>query len=101
MLLLSCARLPETRTAAPPDAGDARSLGRDTQGPRVAGEGTTPRPAASCFAVRMVPGIPAAEFFDWSGGRAPLLPARPPRMTRGAHSDAQLRDGRAGGIGRA
>src|SRR5262245_1242497 len=87
--------------AARPDAGDARGLGRNTQGPWVAGESATPRPAVSCSAVRVVSRIPAAEFFDPPCGRGQLLPARPPRMTRGADGDAELRDGRAGGIGRA
>jgi hypothetical protein len=70
-------------------------IGMETCG----GEGATPRPAVSCFAVRVVSRIPAAEFFYGPGGLDPLLPARPPRMTRGADGDAELWDRRAGGIG--
>src|SRR5262249_29782469 len=47
-----------------------------------------------------VPRIPAAEFFYLPCGLDQLLPAGPPRMTRGADSDAELWDRRAGRIGR-
>src|SRR6266700_194201 len=71
------------------------------QGPGGSGERVTPRRAAAFLAVRVVPRIPAAEFFYPPCGLDQLLPARPPRMTRGADGDAELRDRRAGGIGRA
>src|SRR5437899_7941980 len=71
------------------------------QGPGGSGERVTPRRAAAFLAVRVVPRIPAAEFFYPPCGLDQLLPARPPRMTRGADCDAELRDRRAGGIGRA
>src|SRR5262245_44228027 len=82
-------------------AGYALCLVRSTQGPRVLEERATPRRAVSFFAVRVVPRIPAAEFFDSPCGIDQLLPASPPRMTRGADGDAELQDRRAGGIGRA
>ncbi len=71
------------------------------QGSRVPGERVTPRQVVSCLAVGVVPRVPALELFHSPGGIDPLLPARPPRMTRGADGDAELRDRRAGGIGRA
>src|SRR6266446_9534830 len=50
-------------------------------------------------AVRVVPPISPLQLFHSPGGIVPLLPAGPPRMTRGADGDAELRDRRAGGIG--
>src|SRR2546428_10723649 len=58
----------------------------------------TPRRAVSCLGVRVVPRIPPAEFFHPPWGLDRLLPASPPRMTRGADGDAGLRDRRACGI---
>src|ERR671930_899622 len=67
----------------------------------MSGECVTPRQAVSFLAVCIVPRIPAAEFFHAPCGIDELLPASPPRMTGGADGDAELRDRRAGGIGRA
>jgi hypothetical protein len=58
----------------------------------------TPRRAGSCLGVRVVPRIPPAEFFHPPCGLDRLLPASPPRMTRGADGDAERRDRRACGI---
>src|SRR5882724_5645126 len=58
----------------------------------------TPRRAVSCSGVRVVPRIPPAEFFHPPCGLDRLLPASPPRMTRGADDDAERRDRRACGI---
>src|SRR6266850_7252778 len=58
----------------------------------------TPRRAVSCLGVRAVPRIPPAEFFHPPCGLDRLLPASPPRMTRGADGDAERRDRRACGI---
>jgi len=107
MRLLSGVLLPETRSAR--ERGrTSRQRAQTLETPtvscatlRVSEEDRTPRPAVSCCAVRVVLGIPAAEFFDPPCGLDPLLPARPPRMTRGADGDTELGDRRAGGIGRA
>jgi hypothetical protein len=58
----------------------------------------TPRRSVSCLVVRAVPPIPPAEFFHPPCGLDRLLPARPPRMTRGADGDAERRNRRACGI---
>ena len=44
--------------------------------------------------------ISPLKLFHASSGIALLAPASPPRMTRGADGDAELRDRRAGGISR-
>src|SRR5687768_13943445 len=71
------------------------------QGPRASEVRVTLRRAESFLVVRVVPRIPALEFFHPPGGIDQLLPAAPPRMTRGADGDAEMRDRRACGIGRA
>src|SRR5262245_63630298 len=110
MLLLSCVLLPETRSEREwGQTSWSRAHTTSTpfvscappQGPRRSGERVTPRPVVSCLVVRVVPRIPALECFRSPSGLDPLLPARPPRMTRGADGDAELRDRRAGGLGRA
>ena len=110
MLLLSCVLLPETHSARERGrTSQQRSQTTNTsfipcatpQGPGGSGERVTRGREAACCAVRVASRIPAAEFFDRPCGLAPLLPARPPRMTRGADGDTELGDRRAGGIGRA
>src|SRR5678816_3362821 len=57
--------------------------------------------AVSSLVVGVVPPIPPVELFHPPCGIDQLLPASPPRMTGGADDDAEMRDRRACGIGRA
>src|SRR5215831_14840270 len=84
------------------DAMDTPSVSCATrQGPRASEARVTLRRAVSFLIVRVVPRIPALELFHPPCGIDQLLPAGPPRMTRGADGDAEMRDRRACGIGRA
>src|SRR5262249_43916900 len=81
--------------------GSTQSLSRaPRQSPRVSGECVTPRRVKSFLVVRVVRRIPPLEFFHPACGIDQLLPASPPRMTRSAGGDAEMRDRRASGIGR-
>ena len=71
------------------------------QGPRASRERVRSRQVVLCLAVGVVPRILALECFHSPCGIDQLLPACPPRMTRGADGDAELWDRRAGGVGHA
>src|SRR5215470_17462034 len=84
------------------DAMDTPSVSCATrQGPRASEARVTLRRAVSLLVVRVVPRIPALEFFHPPYGIDQLLPAGPPRMTRSADGDAEMRDRRACGISHA
>ena len=79
-------------------ARDARSRVRHAAMSACVGEHA---PSRHKRVERVVPPISPVKLFHAPSGIALLAPARPPRMTGGADGDAELRDRRAGGIGRA